>query len=387
MREPLPNPIAGPTCDIRSLPAPSGLILTINPGATTTRIGLFAPDGGQVYPVLQETVEHDEAALAGFPTIAAQLGFRAAAVHSFLDAVPGDVRLAAVAGRGGMLCPVPAGVIAVNADLVDFALHRPVYHHASNLGAPLADAIARAHGCPAYIVDPVSVDELPPVARVSGFPEIPRFSFVHALNIRACGRRLAAELGKPFEALNAVVAHLGAGFSIAALQGGRIVDSSNRMEVSPFSPERAGGLPPIPLIELCYSGRYDKATLMRRLYGQGGAFAYLGTRDMRRVEAMIAAGDPKAALIHDAMLYQVGRAIGAMAAVLDFAPDGLILTGGMAHSARVVAAIRARCGRLAPLHVYAGSDESRALAEGAARALAGIERPMTWPVQHEGAQG
>ena len=359
------------------------LILTINPGTTTTRIGLFAPQGGQVQPLLEETVEHDEAVVAGFPSIAAQLEYRAAALQDFLAAVPGGVRLAAVAGRGGMLCPVPAGVIAVNADLVDFALHRPVYHHASNLGAPLADAIARVQGCPAYIIDPVSVDELPPVARVSGFPEIPRFSFVHALNIRACGRRLAAELGKPFDQLNAVVAHLGAGFSIAALKGGRIVDSSNRMEVSPFSPERAGGLPPIPLIELCYSGRYDKATLMKRLYGQGGAFAYLGTKDMRRVEAMIAAGDEKAALIHDAMLYQVGRAIGAMAAVLDFAPDGLILTGGMAHSARVVEAVRARCGRLGTLHVYAGSDESRALAEGAARVLAGAETPMTWPISQE----
>lgn len=360
------------------------MILTINPGTTTTRIGLFMPQGGQVQPLLEETVEHDETVLAGFASIASQLEYRAAALRGFLDAVPGGVRLAAVAGRGGMLCPVPAGVIAVNADLVDFALHRPVYHHASNLGAPLADAIARNHGCPAYIVDPVSVDELPPVARVSGFPEIPRFSFVHALNIRACGRRLAADLGKPFAELNAVAVHLGAGFSIAALKGGRIVDSSNRMEVSPFSPERAGGLPPIPLIELCYSGKYDKTTLLKRLYGQGGAFAYLGTKDMRRVEAMIEAGDEKAALIHDAMLYQVGRAIGAMAAVLDFALDGLILTGGMAHSARVVAAIRARCGSLAPLHIYAGSDESRALAEGAARALAGQETPMTWPIKPEG---
>lgn len=356
------------------------LILTVNPGTTTTRIGLFRPDGGGVRPVLEETIDHDEAVMAGFPEIGCQLDYRAECLRAFLDRVPGGVRLAAVAGRGGMLSPVPAGVIAVNDALVDFALHRPVYHHASNLGAPLADRIARAAGCPAFIVDPVSVDELPPVARLSGSPDLPRFSFVHALNIRACGRRLAAELGKPFAALNAVVAHLGAGISVAALKAGRIVDSSNRMEVSPFSPERAGGLPPIPLIELCYSGRHDKAALLKRLYGQGGVFAYLGTKDMRRVEAMIDAGDQKAALVHAAMLYQIGRAIGAMAAALDFRPDGIVLTGGMAHSARIVAALSDRCAALGPIHVYAGSDESRALAEGAARVLSGEETPMTWPV-------
>src|SRR3989338_6138900 len=253
-----------PATALRGDPMGKDLILTINPGTTTTRIGLFAPQSGQVQPLLEETVEHDEAVVAGFPSIAAQLEYRAAALQDFLAAVPGGVRLAAVAGEGG-----------------------------------------------------------------------------------------------------------------------RIVDSSNRMEVSPFSPERAGGLPPIPLIELCYSGRYDKPTLMKRLYGQGGAFAYLCTKDMRRVEAMIAAGDGHAALIYDAMLYQVGRAIGAMAAVLDFAPDGLILTGGMAHSARVVEAVRARCRRLGPPHLYSPSDQSRALAEGAARVLAGQETPMMWPIAQE----
>lgn len=356
-------------------------ILTINPGTTTTRCGLFAPtQGGGVRMVLEETVDHDETVMAGFARIADQLDYRAECLRRFLDRVPGDPRLVAVAGRGGMLSPVPAGVIAVNEQLVDFALHTPRHHHASNLGAPLAWRLARAAGCPAFIVDPVSVDELPPVARVSGCPDIPRFSFVHALNIRACGRRLAAELGKPFSALNAVVAHLGAGFSIAALRGGRIVDSSNRMEVSPFTPERTGGLPPIPLIELCYSGRYDKAALMRRLYGQGGVYAYLGTKDMRQVEAMVAAGDARAALVYEALLYQVGKAIGAMAAVLDFRPDGIVLTGGMANSARVVDSLRQRCGALAPLYVYPGSDESLALAEGAARVLAGQETAMSWPV-------
>ena len=359
------------------------LILTINPGTTTIRIGLFEPVGPEVRPVLAETIELDETVMAGFATIADQLPFRAAAVQACLDAIPGGVRLAAVAGRGGMLTPVPAGVIAVDDDLVDLALNRPVHHHASNLGAPLAQRIAAAAGCRAFIVDPVSVDELPPVARISGCPDIPRFSFVHALNIRACGRRLAAQLGKPFGKLDAVVAHLGAGISVAAIRAGRIVDGTNRMETSPFSPERAGGLPPLPLIDLCYSGRFSKDELKRRLYGQGGVFAYLGTKDMRRVEAMIAAGDDRARLVWEAMVYQIGKAIGAMAAVVDFRPDGVILTGGMAQSARIVAALTERVGGLAPVTCYPGSHESAALAEGAARVLAGAETARRWPVEPE----
>lgn len=356
------------------------LILTINPGTTTTRIGLFQPQGGAVVPVLEQTLDHDEAVMAGFRTIAAQLPFRAAALEGFVAAVPGGARLAAVAGRGGMLTPVPAGVIAVDDALVDMALHRPVHHHASNLGAPLAQRIAAKAGCPAFIVDPVSVDELPPVARVSGCPEIPRFSFVHALNIRACGRRLADRLGKPFAALNAVVAHLGAGISVAALRDGRIVDSTNRMESSPFSPERAGGLPPLALIDLCYSGAYSQAELTARLYGQGGVYAYLGTKDMRRVESMIDAGDPSARLVWEAMAYQIAKAIGAMVAVLDGRPDGIVLTGGMAQSPRLTATLTRRVQALAPVTLFPGSHESRALAEGAARVLAGHEAALTWPV-------
>lgn len=362
---------------------PKGLILTINPGTTTTRIGLFLPQGADVQPVLDETIDHDEAVMAGFAGIADQLPFRARAVQDFLDAIPGGVRLAAVAGRGGMLSPVPAGVIAVDDALVDFALHRPLHHHASNLGAPLAQRIAAAAGCPAFVVDPVSVDELPPVARVSGCPDIPRFSFVHALNIRACGRRLAARLGKPFAELDTVVAHLGAGISVAAIRKGRIVDSTNRMENSPFSPERAGGLPPMPLIDLCYSGRFTKDELKRSLYGQGGIFAYLGTKDMRRVEAMIAAGDDKARLIWEAMVYQIAKAIGSMAAVLDFRPEGIILTGGMAHSQRLTQTLTERIGAFAPVFCLAGSHESEALAAGAARVLSGAEDARRWPVTPE----
>lgn len=357
------------------------LILAINPGTTTTRCALYALGGATVEAVAEETLDHDETAMAAFPTIASQLDFRAAHVARFVASkLSGQDRLVACAGRGGMLTPVPAGVIRVNEALVEFALHTPVYHHASNLGAPLAYRIASEHTVPAFVVDPVSVDQLAPVARISGVEELPRFSFVHALNIRACGRRLAREKGKPFDELRAVIAHLGAGFSIAALVGGRIVDSSNRMEISPFSPERAGGLPPLPLIELCYSGKYTREQLIKKLYGQGGVFGLLGTKDVRKVEAMIEAGDAHAALVHEAMLYQIAKAVGAMASVADFDLDGIVVTGGLANSSRVTSYLSRRLSRIAPIHLYPGSDECLALAEGAARALTGEETAMTWPV-------
>ncbi|SIO50823.1 butyrate kinase [Rhodovulum sp. ES.010] len=355
-------------------------ILSINPGTTTTRCALYGWLGTALKTIAEEALDHDETVMAGFSTIASQLEFRRQHIETFLNEQLGRHRLVACAGRGGMLTPVPSGVISVDEALVEFALHTPVYHHASNLGAPLAHGIAARYGVGAFVVDPVSVDELAPVARVSGFADIPRFSFVHALNIRACGRRLAREMDKPFDRLRAVVAHLGAGFSIAALVDGRLVDSSNRMEMSPFTPERAGGLPPLPLIELCYSGTYTREELLSKLYGKGGVFGLLGTKDIRRVEAMIEDGDRKAALVYEAMLYQIAKAIGAMASVADFDLDGVILTGGLSNSARATAYLRHKLSRLAPVHVYPGSDECRALAEGVARVLAGTEAPLSWPV-------
>lgn len=356
-------------------------ILAINPGTTTTRCGLYSVSNGGVERILEETLDHDEKKISGFPDIPSQLQFRAESIAEFLAKTPGDIKIVACAGRGGMLTPVPSGTIEVNDELVDFALHRPVYQHASNLGAPLASALASRYGVQACITDPVSVDELPPVARVTGSKELPRFSFVHALNIRACGRRLARDIGKPFDNVKAVVAHLGAGFSIAALLDGKLVDSSNRTELSPFSPERAGGLPPLPLIELCYSGKYEKKELLKSLYGNGGVFAHLGTKDIRRVEAMIEQGDEYAQLIYDAMLYQVAKAIGAMASVADFELDGIVLTGGLLNSPKIAATLERKLSRLAPVHVFPGSDECQALAEGAARVLAGLEKPMTWPIK------
>ena len=359
-------------------------ILAINPGTTTTRCALYMVNAADLDLIAEENIDHDEERMSMFTNIASQLGYRTSCVESFLADHTGKFKLIACAGRGGMLTPVPAGVIKVNDALVDFALHTPVYHHASNLGAPIAQAIAQPLGLPSFVVDPVSVDELSSVARVSGCEELPRFSFVHALNIRACGRRLARQLDKPFGQLKAVVAHLGAGFSIAVLLNGKLVDSSNRMEISPFTPERAGGLPPLPLIELCYSGKYDKEELLKKLYGNGGVFGYLGTKDIRKVEAMIARGDERARLVYEAMLYQITKSIGAMAAVLDFDLDGIVITGGLANSGSVCDALTSNCAKLAPVFIYPGSDECFALAEGASEVLCGKRASMNWPVQSLG---
>ena len=361
------------------------IILSINPGTTTTRCGVFAVGAEGLQPIAEQTLEHDEVVMAKFGSIAAQLPYRTECVSEFLSSVMTETdRVIACAGRGGMLTPVPPGVIEVNADLVEFAFHSPTYHHASNLCAPLAAGIAQKHGVKAYVVDPVSVDELPPVARITGCPELPRFSFVHALNIRACGRKLAAEKGKKLGDVRAVVAHLGAGFSIAALVNGRLVDSSNRMEISPFTPERAGGLPPLPLIELCYSGKYTKAELLAKLYGNGGVFAHLGTKDIRKVETMVDDGNALAKLVYDAMILQITKTIRAMAAVADFDLDGIILTGGLANSSRIVATLKEKIGRVCEIVVYPGSNECLALAEGAARVVGGEETALTWPVQPVG---
>lgn len=360
---------------------PKDLILAINPGTTTTRCALYAKSGKGLKCEVEETIDHDEAVIASFPTIASQFDFRLAAVGEFIveNMKEGD-RIGAVAGRGGMLTPVPAGTIEVTPELAQFALHTPVYHHASNLGSALALAVAEHWDAKAFVVDPVSVDELSDVARISGVPELPRFSFVHALNIRACGRQLAKDKRKSFEDVRAVVAHLGAGISVAPLIGGRLVDSSNRMECSPFSPGRAGGVPPLTLIDMCFSGLHDRESLVSKLYGRGGVFAYLGTNDIRAVEEMIDEGNENAALVLDAMIYQIGKAIGAMAAVAEFKLDAIVLTGGLANSQHIVEGVSRAVSGIADVVVYPGSNECKALAEGAHRVMRGTEEAMTWPV-------
>jgi butyrate kinase len=362
----------------------NGVIMTVNPGTTTTRCAMYEIQGNSVISVCEESIEHPDSEIEKFDDIAEQLDYRFKLIQEFINENSQySDRIIACAGRGGMLTPVPAGVIKINSELVKFSLETPVYKHASNLGAPLAYQLANIFEVEAFIADPVSVDEFIPVARISGSTEFSRFSFVHALNTRACVRKLSHELSKDFNELSVVVAHLGAGFSISAVHKGRIIDNSNRMECSPFTPERVGGLPPIPLIEACFSGKYTKPELMRKLYGQGGVYGYLGTRDIRVVESWIDQGNTKAGLIFEAMLYQIGKAIGAMASTMDFNIDGIILTGGMANSNRIVANLKQKLQRISPLYIYPGSNENEALAESVVQVLRCEKEYMTWPVSIE----
>jgi butyrate kinase len=344
------------------------LILAVNPGAGSTKIGLFR--GEALLAV--ETLRHPPEAIAS-PRMADQLEMRLAAVRAFLArAAPGE-RLAATVGRGGLLGPVPAGTLRATPEMAEELLRGPRGEHASNLGVPMALAVARDHGCPAFTVDPVSVDELEPEARVTGLAGVERRSFAHALNIRAVARRHAHAVGRPLEALRLVVAHLGTGVSLAALADGRMVDVVNPQDEGPFAGDRAGGVPVTAVVDLCFAPGADRAAVRRRLFGDGGLFSLLGTRDAREASDRAAAGDATAALVVEAMAYQVAKAIAAMAVALSGRVDAVVLTGGMAWQEGIVAAIRGRVAWIAPVVVLPGEDELGALAGGALRVLSGEE--------------
>ncbi len=366
------------------------LIFTVNPGNTSTECGLFrikqkkaaAENSTNKLELLAaQTLEHPSEKLNEFENVSHQLEYRQKLVEKFLqNNLPSRADLIFCAGRGGMLTPVPSGAIRVNEKLVNFSLDNPVYYHASNLGAPIAYEIANQHEAEAIIVDPVAVDEFKDVARISGCEDFPRFSFVHALNVRSTLRQLSEELNTNFSDLNCVVAHLGAGFSIAAVEKGEIVDNDNRMETAAFTPERAGGVPPIPLVEACFSGEFSKKEIMDRLYGGGGVYNYLGTKDMKEVIERVESGEEKANLIYRAMIYQLGKSIAAMASVLNFSLDGIILTGGLANSDRIVGDITDKVENLGEVYVFPGSREKEALAETAFSVHNGEASCEEWPV-------
>lgn len=346
-------------------------ILVINPGATSTKLAVF--DGEQ--PRFKKTVEHHGDELKGFARIFDQEGYRFELILKTLAAAGVELAsLDAVVARGGLMKPLVSGTYEVNAQMVDDLEHRPQGEHASNLGAALALDLARKLSIPAYIVDPVSIDELEDVARVSGMPELPRVSLVHALNHKAVARKVAAEKGRRYEELNLVVAHLGTGISVAAHCKGRMIDVSNGKDEGAFSPDRCAGLPATLLMKLCYSGRYTAQELAAKMMGSGGMFAYIGTRDVREAERMAAEGNAQADLVLEAMAYQVAKEVAAMAAVLAGDVDYVVMTGGIAYSQRIVAAVSRRVAFVAPVVVSPGEEEMEALAAGALRVLRGEEK-------------
>ncbi len=356
-------------------------ILVINTGSTTTKCSVFSIDGNKELNLFcEETIEHPDDLFSRFPGISAQVDYREELVRDYFNkSLPENATVLAIGALGGMLPPVPSGLIKLNKELADFSLNTPVYHHASNLGAPLAYRIASSMNALSFVADPVGVDEITPISRVSGVPELPRFSYVHALNIRATVRKLADKLSLGFDEVRCVACHLGGGYSIAPLAGGKIIDSDNRMEGAPFTPERAGGVPPIPLFEACFSGKYTKEELYKKLYGGGGLYAYLGTKDVREANRRAEAGDEFARFILDVMIYQICKEIGSMASVLNFDLHGIVLTGGVANSKYITDEVTRKCSNLAKVYIYPGSNEKEAIASAVQRVLNKDEKPLEWP--------
>ncbi len=367
-------------------------VLVLNPGTTSTKFGIFTRAGEE----MSRTIHHGDDEIERFRgrPMLDRLEYRAAKIEAALaDAGfgPGGEAMgingsaptlnardaghpgwAAVAGRGGLLPPMECGTYLVDDAMVEELRRARRGEHASNLGAVLALRFARAAGVDAYIVDPVTVDEWQDCARLSGTPLVKRSFIGHALNTKAVARRHARGQGRRYEEMRLIVVHMGSGITVSAHRGGRTIDS-NSIEEGPFGPDRTGSLPVRELIKLCFSGKMTEAELDRQVFGDGGLFAYLGTRDLREVERRIDAGDAEAAAVVEAMIYQIGKETGAMAAVLEGRVDAVLVTGGMAHSARVVGKLRGYVEWIAPVEVYPGEDELRALAEGVFRVLDGEE--------------
>ena len=347
-------------------------VLAINPGSTSTKFGVFTREGAE----LERTILHGDEELARFSgrPMVARLDYRAGLIESALEeAGYKAVRFAAVAGRGGLLPPMTSGAYLVDEAMVEEIRLARRGEHASNLGALLALRFARAAGVNAYVVDPVSVDEWQECARLSGSPLIAREAIGHALNTKAVARRFARERGQAYEALRLIVAHMGSGITVSAHRDGRMIDN-NTIGEGPFGPDRSGGLPVRELVKVCFAGEYTQSQLERQVFGDGGLLAYLGTRDLKEVERRIDAGDAEAARVFEAMVYQIGKEAGAMAAVLKGQVDAVLLTGGMAHSERVVKLLSGYLEWIAPVKVYPGEDELQALAEGVFRVLSGEEK-------------
>lgn len=342
-------------------------ILVVNPGSTSTKLGVH--EAGAFSH--RETLRHGAEELARFPRPADQLPFRLRCAADWFRARAD--RVDAVAAMGGLLRPLEGGTYRVNDRMLADAREGARGAHASNLGCLMADEIGRRHDAPAYVVDPVSVDEFEPAARYSGHPLIERSSLAHALSLHAAARRAAAEIGIPHARSSFVVAHLGGGISVAPVRAGRIIDVNDAASDGPFSPERSGGLPLQPFITLCLSGKHSEGELRSMVMGRGGLVAYLGTNDAAEVEERIRGGDALAAEVYGAMGYQIAREIGAAAAVLRGRLDAVVLTGGLAASAMLAGWIGERVSWIARVLRYPGEMEMEALAEGVLRALDGTD--------------
>ncbi len=354
-------------------------ILTINPGSTSTKIGVFHNERS----IFEKTLRHNIEELQRFDRIIDQYEFRKNHILETLHEQGINIsKFDAVCARGGLLRPIEGGTYVVNDDMIEDLKSGYAGQHASNLGGIIAREIADGLNIPSYIVDPVVVDEMSVLAKVSGMPEIERKSIFHALNQKAVARKAAASLGKRYENMKMIITHMGGGITIGVHDRGRVVDVNNGLHgEGPFSPERAGTVPAGDLVDLCFSGEYTKEEIMKKLVGTGGLLGYLGTNDAVKVEQLIQGGDEKARFIYDAMAYQVAKEIGAASAALKGEVEAIVLTGGLAYGKSFVSAIRSYIDWISDVLVYPGENELQSLAQGALRVLQGEEQSKQYRIE------
>ncbi|NRT91755.1 butyrate kinase [Clostridium beijerinckii] len=346
-------------------------LLIINPGSTSTKIAVYEGEK----EIFEETLRHSSEEIGKFKYVVDQQSFRTDVILKILEDNKINItEMDAIVGRGGLLKPIVSGTYSVNDNMLKDLKENVQGEHASNLGAIIANEIARSINKTAFIVDPVVVDEMEDIARLSGVPELPRKSIFHALNQKAVAKRYAQENMKNYEDINVIVAHMGGGVSVGAHKNGRIIDVNNALDgEGAFSPERSGGIPSGDLARMCFSEEYTLEEILKKITGKGGFVAYLDTNDGRIVRQLASEGDMKAKLVYEAMGYQVAKDIGAAAAVLCGKVDAIILTGGIAYEKMMVDIIKEKVEFIAPITVYPGEDEMLALAQGALRVLNGQE--------------
>ena len=373
-----PTPLQAQVPSVRQMPpqkrAGSFRILTINPGSTSTKFAVYDEEE----PIFTHTIRYDREQLDACGTILGQRQLRTEGMVSELNAYGIDIaQIDAIAGRGGLIRPIESGTYLINDAMLEDLHSAAAAVHASALGAIIAGDIAAKHGMPAYVVDPIVVDEMDPYAKLTGMPGVQRASVFHALNQKVIARRLALQMGMAYENARFIVAHMGGGITIGAHRYGRVIDVNDALSgEGPFTPERSGNIPALPLIDMCFSGEYTKQEMVEKVTKAGGMQGYLGTNDLTSAQRMISEGDEFAALVVDSMAYQVAKEIGAMAAVLEFRVDAIVLTGGLAYSNRFTGAIKNRVDALAKVHVFPGEDEMLALASGVLSVLRGTQSAL-----------
>ncbi len=346
-------------------------VLAMNPGSTSTKIAVYEDEK----LVFTETLRHSEAELTPFNKINDQYDFRRSVIESVLSKNKFKISdFDAFVGRGGLIKPIESGTYRVNEKMIQDLQHSPIGEHASNLGGLMAHAFENETGKPSYIVDPVVVDEMDDIAKVTGFPEIKRHSIFHALNHKAVARRAAKELNKNYNDINLIVVHLGGGISIGAHKKGKIVDVNNALNGDgPIAPERAGSIPTWDLIEFAKNTKLDEKGLRKRLAGNAGIVAHLKTNDMREVEDRVKNGDKHATFIYKAMAYSISKWIGGAAVVLNGDVEAIVITGGLAYDKDFIEWVKERVSFIADIIIYPGEDEMKALAMGAMRVLTNEE--------------